>query len=155
MVQTSYCIACKDLSGGASLWLGGVEDGSGTYWCDVEAGVPGPGAMEYWSIIPLPGTDACYLWNANANLYASFTAGGPGVGLRALDVHDPSFIMKLDDVGDGWVAINNSAKDGVFTAQQPTPGAPVLESPWKGGDYQMWRFVDANILPALAPESAG
>jgi len=153
MIQTSYCIACKDVSGGQLLWLGGLDDGSGMHWCDLEAGLPGPGTMEYWSIIPLPGTDACYLWNDNANMYACFTPDDHRISLRALDVYDPSFIIKLDDVGDGWVAINNSAKDNVFTAQDAANGGAVIQYPWAAGDRQRWKLVDSNIIQALAAQT--
>lgn len=148
MDTITYCIACKDMSGdGASLWLGSVQDDSGAHWCDVEAGVPQPGTMEFWSIIPLPGTDACYLWNDNASLYACFTPDDERISLRPIDVHDPSFIIKLDNVGDGWVAINNSKKDRVFDAKggAPVSGTPVIQYPWNGGDNQMWQIVDSNV----------
>ena len=51
-------------------------------------------------------------------------------------------------LGDGWVAINNSAKDRVFDVEggHPAPGTPVIQHPWGGGTNQMWQFVDFNIV---------
>ena len=148
MEHTSYCIASRDTGGGVALWLGGVDDGSGNYWCDVEAGVPHPGTMEFWTLVPLPATDAYYLLNQTANLFACFASDDKRVALRPLDVHDPSFVVKLDDVGDGWVAINNGAKDRVFDVEggHPAPGTPVIQHPWGDGTNQMWKFVDSNIV---------
>lgn len=157
MTRTSYCIACKDRSGDSGeLWLGGVQDESGAYWCDVEAGVPQPGANEFWSIVALPGTDACYLSNDSAQLYACFSPNDKRVSLRPLDPFDPSFVIRLDNVGDGWVAINNGAKDQVFDAEGtgPKPGTPVIQYTWNGGDNQRWQFIDANIILALGPGDA-
>lgn len=146
MDKTNYCIACADTTSGVSLWLGGVQDASGAYWCDVEAGVPEPGTMEFWKVVPLFGTDALYLLNLTANMYATFSAG-ESIALRPLDVHDPGFIIKLDNVSDGWVAINNTAKDRVFDAQAPlSPGSPVIQYPWQGGANQLWKFVDSDAV---------
>ena len=148
MTKTSYCIACKDRSGGGEVWLGGVQDERGAHWCDVEPGFPKPGTMEFWSIVPLPGTDALYLSNDTAGLYACFSPDSKAITLRPLDIHDPGFIIKLDDVGDGWVAINNGAKDQVFDVEGgvPSPGTPVIADPWNGTDTQQWRFVDASLV---------
>jgi hypothetical protein len=147
MADISYCIVCKDRSGGETLWLGGVEDNAGVYWCDVEAGVPEPGQPEFWAITPIKGTDAYYLLNQNADLYACFTPDSQVIALRPLDIFDPGFIIKLDDVGDGFVAINNSARDNVFTTQyHPSPGAPVTRAPWQGSDAQIWKFVESGMV---------
>ena len=147
MDKTSYCIACRDTTGGVPLWLGGAQDASGAYWCDVETDLPEPGTTEFWKVVPLVGTDACYLLNLTANMYATFSAGET-IGLRPLDVYDPGFIIKLDNVGDGWVAINNTGKDQVFDAKggSPTPGTPVIQYPWQGGANQMWKFVDSDAI---------
>lgn len=156
MTQTSYCIACKDRSGGQPLWLGCVEDGAGAYWCDVEAGLPQPGTPEFWLLTPIPGTDAYYLLNQTVNLYACFATGSDLVALRPLDIFDPGFIVRLDDTGDGWVAVNNAARDNVFTARdQPVSGTPVVQYPWKGGDNQLWKFVDANMVLTIGAAIAG
>jgi hypothetical protein len=146
MDKTSYCIACADTTSGVSLWLGGAQDGSGAYRCDVEAELPEPGTTEFWMVVPLLGTDACYLLNLTANMYATFS-NGENIALRPLDVHDPGFVIKLDNVGDGWVAINSTGKDRVFDAKAPpTPGSPVIQSPWNGGPNQMWKFVDSSVI---------
>jgi hypothetical protein len=146
MDNTSYCIACADMTSGVPLWLGCFQDKSGAYWCDVEGDAPKSGTMEFWTVVPLLGTDSVYLLNLNANQFATFS-DGKAIALRPLDVHDPGFIIKLDDVGDGWVAINNTGKDQVFDAQTPAgPATPVIPYRWNGGANQMWKFVDANVV---------
>lgn len=157
MDKTTYCIACAKVGDGVVLWLGGAQDESGSYSCDVEAG-PQRGTMEFWSVVPLPGTDAYYLLNETANLFACFTLNFNGrVALRPLDVHDPAFIVKFDHVADGWVAINNSAKEFVFDAVgfPPVPGGTVTANPWNGSPNQMWKLVDANIALELAATAGG
>ena len=81
MDKTSYCIACA----GGSVWLGAVQDSSGMYLCDVEA-APQRGSMQFWSVVPLPGTDSYYLFNETAEQFACFEADGKPITLRPLDV---------------------------------------------------------------------
>ena len=148
MDKTSYCIA----SAGGSVWLGAVQDPSGMYLCDVEA-APQRGTMQFWSVVPLPGTDSYYLLNESAELFACFDADGKPITLRPLDVLEPRFIVKLDNVGDGFVAINNSAKDRVFSVggSPVNPGSPVFPAPWASGSDQRWKLVDADIALKLQP----
>ena len=148
MDKTSYCIAC----GGGAVWLSAVQDSSGTYLCDVE-GAPQRGTMQFWSVVQLPGTDALYLLNETAELFACFEADGKPITLRPLDVHDPRFIVKFDNVGDGFVAINNSAKDRVFSVggSPVNPGTPVFPAPWASGPDQTWKLIDADIALKLQP----
>ena len=146
MDKTSYCIACA----GGSVWLGAVQDPSGMYLCDVEA-APQRGTMQFWSVVSLPGTDSYYLLNETAELFACFEADGKPITLRPLDVLDARFIVKFDNVGDGFVAINNSAKDRVFSAggSPVNPGSPVFPAPWASGPDQRWKLVDADIALKL------
>jgi hypothetical protein len=147
MAEPSFCVACKDRSAGQTLWLSAAQDSSGAFWCDVAAGNPNPGAPEYWAITPIVGTDAYYLMNQSTNLYASFDPGGM-IALRPLDIFDPGFIIKLDDVGDGWVAINRTDKNAVFQAQGAVDGSPVVGQAWNASDSQMWKFADPVETPA-------
>lgn len=151
MDKTSYCIACA----GGSVWLGAVQDSSGMFLCDVEA-APQRGSMQFWSVVPLPGTDSYYLFNETAEQFACFEADGKPITMRPLDVLDPRFIVKLDNVGDGFVAINNGAKDRVFSigGSPVNPGSPVFPAPWASSPDQRWKLVDADIALKLQPAPA-
>ena len=102
-----------------------------------------------WSVRSIAGTDGFYLISKSLSLAANSKGSEiPEDPWRAdaLVPTDDQFVIRIDDVGSGWVAINNHDKTRVMDAKgsQPIKGAPVLKWRWNGGDNERWQFLPAD-----------
>lgn len=76
-------------------------------------------------------------------IFANFATDGGPINLNELDPWNEQFVLRVDDTGDGWVAINNHDQSRVFdaTGNDPTLGVNVICFGWNGGDNQRWKFI--------------
>lgn len=106
---------------------------------------------EVWKVTPVQGTNTFYLTydtyknkEVSVEVTAYFDGDGNNIALaETLDLSNPEFALILNDVGDGWVAINNHDETRVFDANGDNPklGASVQAWKWNKGDNQRWKFV--------------
>jgi hypothetical protein len=109
-----------------------------------------------WTVTPVEGTNIFYLSyiiQQNEILIdgtsARFNGDRNTITLDSLyNPREPEYAMILNDVGDGWVAINNHDETLVFDAQgdHPELGASVQGWKWNKGDNQRWKFVPVSIV---------
>lgn len=103
-----------------------------------------------WILSTAPGTDdmeGFYLQHLDTQLFAHFGSDS-GIYLDPLNPNSVEYFLRLDDVGDGQVAINNHSDDRVMDANGDDAGVGALVTPWKWnrGDNQRWRFVSTDVL---------
>lgn len=104
-------------------------------------------ANENWIVKPIEGTDGFRISRVgDPNSAVTFISTGDPIQLGFLDPTNQESVLHADDVGDGWVAINNHDRTRVFDARgdYPAPGADVLCEPWNHGDNQRWQFVPVS-----------
>ena len=94
-----------------------------------------------WNLMSLPGNPGLLLQHIDTGFFLTF--GGDSMQVQPLVPNGVEFYIVLDDVGDGFVAINNHDGSYVVDANGDTPDVGALITPWKwnGGDNQRWRLV--------------
>jgi len=109
-----------------------------------------------WQLAGIQGTAGFYLTNKKAGAlqeavpeakhhFPSIRFGSEALSLYPLDSMEPEFVLYADDVGDGYVAINNHDKSRVLDVRggNRTAGASIFAWPWNGGENQRWRVYAA------------
>jgi hypothetical protein len=97
-----------------------------------------------WNVRSVAGSRALLLQHVDTGLYLTF--GQSPMEVKPLDPNGTEFYIVLDDVGDGFVAINNHDESLVVDANvhysdQGVPTGEVTPWNWNGGSNQRWRFV--------------
>ncbi|MEV8520969.1 RICIN domain-containing protein [Dyella marensis] len=103
-----------------------------------------------WTLVPVPGTkdiQGFYLKHEQTGLCARF-GDSEGIMVDKFGPEDTEYFMRLDSVGDGFMAINNHSADLVMDASgdDPQPEATVAPHKWNRGGNQRWRFVSTSLL---------
>lgn len=94
-----------------------------------------------WNLLSVAGNPGLLLQHIDTGRYLTF--GQSPIEVKDLVPNGIEFYIVLDDVGDGFVAINNHDESLVVDANGDTPSAGASITPWNwnGGDNQRWRFV--------------
>jgi hypothetical protein len=99
-----------------------------------------------WLVEAIPGTPNVYMRHVQSQRFARF-GHSDSIHVDPLQSSDKEFVIKLDDLGDGLVAINNHDRSYVMDANgnHPSVGANVSPWKWNRGDNQRWRFVSTDL----------
>ena len=106
-----------------------------------------------WKLTGIPGTAGFYLTLQKPDLLQgpvpeakhnnpSLSFSDEGLKIRPLDTLSNDFVLYVDDVGEGQVALNDCYHVTVADVREgdSTPGTEVINYAWNGGDNQRWRF---------------
>ncbi len=105
-------------------------------------------ALGTWSVEPIEGTDGFRLIYSDVlNGAVTFKSTGDPIGFNITNPYNEECVLHADDVGDGWVAINNHDRTRVFDGRgdDPTVGSDVICFAWNGGDNQRWQFIPISV----------
>jgi hypothetical protein len=133
---------------GQGLFLG-VNTASpppGAHGVCVSTTVSDPNGIS-WGIHPLFGTQMFYLVHAATGYVCSFNGGNGNILLIDQQIasgvgQNLGQLITTNDVGEGFVALNNYNLSLVFDVRgaSPTPGTNVIGYGWNKGPNQFWRM---------------
>ena len=100
-----------------------------------------------WLVEPAAGSDGFYLQHEDTGYCPHFGQDG-SMPCASLDPNNTEYVIMADDVGDGYVAINNHDRSRVFDAKgaKNSVGTAIIPFRWNGNDNQKWRFTPTAAL---------
>jgi hypothetical protein len=136
-----YCLGIKDQS-------------NGTTTCCVSKFDPATDTgKNTWLVAPVPGADnysGFFMQHQQSGLVACF--GNSVIHVKKFQAANVEFLLRLDHVGNGWVAINNHSADLVMDAKtntEPFLGNDVYPASWHSGINQEWRFINTALFTGI------
>jgi hypothetical protein len=151
MQSGTYIIFLGTGSLANQLCLGVKTAPNGKKSCTVATFDPASSATT-WLLATVPGTDSesgLYLQHLDSQLCPHF--GQSPILCDTLDPFNKEYFLRLDDLGDGQVAMNNHDRSYVMDANGDSPGVGANVTPWKwnNGGNQKWRFISTAQFTTL------
>ncbi len=100
-----------------------------------------------WGVWPIHGSNGFFLQHLETTVCTTFSYSDH-IGLTYLEPGNPDYVMMVDDVGEGYCAINNHNRSLVFDVQSSNyaNGTLVVPYRWNGADNQKWQFVRTSAF---------